>query len=311
MNALFPIETHALTKRFGSTLALDALDWRLPAGSVVGLLGRNGSGKSTLLQTALGLLLPTSGTVQTLGRSAAELTQHELARIGFVDQDASLLEWLTVEQHLRYVAALQPRWDTDLERRLVSEFELDRSQRIARLSKGMRQRLAILVATCHRPALLLLDEPVSALDPLARAQVLQFLLELVRDDGTTVVVSSHVLSDVEQVVDRVLCLQAGRVVEDTSLDALKEAFAEWIVTSPADLPPVFDENYVLERTGNGRRVRLAVRCGESELDRFRARYGVAVERRHLGLERIFPYLTTPAAQGSPARDASGAGEDRR
>lgn len=292
MMSTHPVELSALTKRFDETLALDAVDWTLSAGAAVGLVGRNGSGKTTLLQTVVGLLRPTSGRVETLGCPAERLDEDRLARLGFVDQDANLLDWLTVEQHVRYVASYQPRWDAQLEKRLREALELESKPRVGVLSKGMRQRLALLLAVCHRPQLLLLDEPVSALDPVARQEALALILERVIEDGASVVISSHVLHDVEKVVDRVLCLDAGQVVADASLDTLKEAFAEWIVTPTAgDLPARWSESFVLAGEGGGRQARLTVRAGDEELERFRAQHGVHVERRSLGLEQIFPLLS--------------------
>lgn len=298
MDLTHPLQFRSLTKRFGPTLALDQVDWDLPRGSSVGLIGRNGAGKSTLLHTALGLVVPTSGECLTLGERAAALGAEALSRIGFVDQSVQLLDWLDVGQHIEYVAAMQPRWDRDLERVLVNAFELDRGVRVGSLSGGMRQRLAVLLAVAHRPALLLLDEPVSAQDPVARVDVLKLLLERVVDDGTTLVISSHVLRDVEKVVDRVLCLDAGRVVADEELDTLKERYAEWIVTRRgAALPTRFDEPYVLAHEGHGELARLSVDGDAHDLAAFRARHGVDVERRPLELERIFPLLARAARQG--------------
>jgi len=294
---LHPLVLRNVTRRFGDILALDHVDWTAAAGTAVGLVGRNGSGKSTLLRVACGLLLPSSGTCETLGRAVAELGAAELSRIGYVDQDAELLDWLTVEQHVRYVAAMQPRWDRELERRLRSSLELDPRAVVGELSRGTRQRLAVLLALAHRPELLLLDEPVSGIDPLARPALLDLCLERVVQDGATLVVSSHVLHDVERIVDHLLCLDDGRVVADASVDELKEGFAEWIVTSRGrELPERFPEPFVLAREGNGRHARLAVRAGEEELLAFRARHGVEVERRGLDLERIFPLLTGPLAR---------------
>ena len=292
-NDTSPLELSALTKRFGATSALDRVDYRLPRGAAVGLVGRNGSGKTTLLQTAAGLLLPTEGACRTLGRPVAELGEGELARIGYVDQECELLDWMTVDQHVRYVAAFQPRWDDALATRLQGELELPADQRVGALSMGMRQRLAVLLAVGHRPELLLLDEPVSAQDPLAREQLLRLLLERVIEDGASLLVSSHVLHDVEKVVDRILCLDAGRIVEDASLDELKERYAEWVVTAHGpEAAPSYDEPFVLAREGSGRQVRLAVRAGDDELERFRARHGVQVERRRLDLERIYPLIAS-------------------
>ena len=292
MNPALPIQTLDLTKRFGETLALDAVDWNVRAGTAVGLVGRNGSGKSTLLNTLVGMLRPTSGTCRTLGVDAMRLSEEELVRIGFVDQEAELLDWLTIEQHVRYVASFQPRWDRALEAKLRDELELTEKKRVGNLSKGMRQRLALLMAVCHRPELLVLDEPVSALDPLARQDALQMILNRLIDDGSTVVISSHVLHDVEKIVDHVLCLEQGRVVEDASLDELKESFAEWIVTDPeTPLPREFSEPYVLTREGNENHARLRVRATDEDLSQFQARHRVRVQANRLDLERIFPLLT--------------------
>ncbi|MEZ6018326.1 MAG: ABC transporter ATP-binding protein [Planctomycetota bacterium] len=296
-----PIETHDLTRRFGETVALAGISWTAPAGTATGLVGRNGSGKSTLLRIVTGLLLPDGGSCTTLGRPVAALGAHELSRLGYADQEAELLDWLTVDQHVRYMAAMQPRWDADLERRLREALELEPRKVVGELSKGMRQRLAVLLALAHRPELLLLDEPVSGVDPTMRQVVLDLCMERVIQDGATLVISSHVLHDVEKVVDRVLCLDAGRVTADASIDDLKEGYAEWIVTSPErELPAQFAEPFVLTRDGNGRYARLAVRAGNDELMAFRARHGVTVERRSLDLERIFPLISSAdGAQKEP------------
>lgn len=286
-----PLQAQGLTKDYGATRALAAVRWEPPAGSSTGLIGTNGAGKTTLLQIAAGLVVPTGGTCHTLGVRAHELGAGELARIGYVDQAAELLDWLTVEQHVRYVASFQPRWDRALERDLRQRLELTDNKRVGSLSKGMQQRLALLLAVCHRPRLLLLDEPVSALDPLARIEALELILERVVEDGTTVVISSHGLFDVEKIVDRVLCLDRGRVVADAALDDLKESYAEWVVTArDKDLPREFPESFVLVREGEGRRARLAVRAGERERQEFARRYGAAIESKHLDLEHIFPLL---------------------
>jgi len=287
----YVFEAKGLTRRFGEKIALDAIDVAIPAGSVVGLIGRNGSGKTTLIDHVLGLRLPTSGSCRTFGVETSELGARELGRVGAVHQENRLLAWMSVEQHLRYVAAFHPRWDEGRERRLVEELELSRDERIHKLSPGNAQKLAVVLAMCSRPELLLLDEPVSAMDPIARERLLKFLLELVRSDRTTVVVSSHVLRDVERVVDRVLCLERGRVCADVELDELLESYGEWVVTSEnGGLPASFDEAFVLHRGGGGSRARLVVRDGEPHRAEFERRHHVLVERRPINLEAIFPFL---------------------
>lgn len=289
--SLCPVEAEHLTKSYGDSLALDGVTWSLAPGSATGLIGRNGSGKSSLIHSVMGLCLPSSGRCRTLGVPSGELSDGQLARIGFVDQDAQLLDWLTVEQHIRYVAAFRPDWDRDLERSLINEIDLPPRKRVGTLSKGMRQQLAVVLAIAFRPELLVMDEPLASLDPLVRRDVLSWMLEGVIEDGTTLLISSHLLHDLEKVVDRVLCLDAGRTLVDADIDDLKEQHAEWFVRSSGpDLPAEFAEDYVLAASGDRRQMRLVVRAGADELERFRARYSVQVEPLGLSLERIFPFL---------------------
>ncbi len=284
-------EARGLTKRFGSTDALVDVDLALPAGAVVGLIGKNGSGKTTLLRHVIGLQLPTAGWCRTFGCATADLGAAELARIGVVHQEGRFLQWMRVQQQLRYIASFYERWDADLEERLVDELELDLRQRVAALSPGNVQKLAIIAAVCHHPALLLLDEPISALDPIARSQMLRFLLELIREEGTTVVISSHVLHDIETIVDRIVCLERGRLCAWAPLDELLERYEEWVVTSPAGaLPARFNEAYVVTQQVTSQRARLLVRDAAPDLGAFSVRYAAGVETRAVNLERVFPDL---------------------
>lgn len=289
MRSIF--STRQLSKRFGSTLALDQVDLELTPSSIVGLLGRNGGGKTTLLRHAVGLYLPSQGSAATFGVPCAQLGHAELSRIGFVPQENRLLEWMTVEQHLRYVATFYGSWDREREVRLRRELELEPDTLVGALSSGNLQKLVILLAVCHHPELLILDEPASDLDPIARAAFLEFLLEVVRDDGATVVVSSHVLRDVERIVDWVVCLDRGRVTADAALDELKEGHAEWLVTAPdGHLPSRFAEPYVLRQTVDGRRASLLVQPAPGDLESFLGTYRCDVVSRPLNLDELFPLL---------------------
>ncbi|HUF65230.1 MAG TPA: ABC transporter ATP-binding protein [Gemmatimonadaceae bacterium] len=216
-------EFQGVTKRFGKTVALDDITYTAPRQSVIGLIGKNGSGKSTLIRHVIGLYLPTSGDCTTLGKPARDLGRAELSRIGVAHQNDSFLPWMRARQLLRYVSSFYETWDTGWERRLMSELEVDEDARVGAMSPGNAQKLSLVLATCHRPELLLLDEPLSALDPIARQDVLAMILDFFRDEQSTIVVSSHILSDIERVADRVLWLETGRVVADTTLDDLKES----------------------------------------------------------------------------------------
>lgn len=292
-----PFQARSLTKRFGDRTALDAIDLDLRPRSMIGLLGRNGSGKTTLMRHILGLYLPSSGSATTLGRPAHRLRHRELVEVGFVPQEIRLLDWMTVEQQLSYVSRFYPRWDRQRERRLRQRLELSPDAQIGGLSTGDLQKLAVILSVCHHPSVLLLDEPVSDLDPIVRARLLEFLLELLEEDRATVLVSSHVLRDVEKIVDWVLCLDQGRLVADAELDDLKERYAEWIVRSPqAELPERFGETFVLEQEVTGGQARLRVDRSRGRLEEFRTAHRVEVESRPLGLEEIFPLLIErPAA----------------
>jgi ABC-2 type transport system ATP-binding protein len=284
-------EMRGVTKRYGRTAALDAVDLGVPAGSIVGLVGRNGSGKSTLLRHVTGMVLPQEGECVTLGRPAAELERAELARIGAVHQHEKLLPWMRAGQLLEYVASFYERWDAALERTLVAELEVDLRARVGSLSPGSLQKLSVIVATCHHPELLLLDEPLSDLDPMGRQAVLAMLLDRFSSDEMTIVISSHMLRDIEPVIERLVCLERGRVVADDALDDLKERYAEWIVTSPEGrLPAAFAEPFVVSWRGDDRRARLLVRDAAAHEAAFAAAHGALVEARPLSLEELFPLL---------------------
>lgn len=282
-----------VTKTYGKHTALADVSLEIPTGHVVGLLGRNGAGKTTLLHLASGLVLPTSGMCRTLGRPSGELDSPELTRLGLVMQEGKFIEWMTVAQHLDFTGSFYPTWDRDLQQRLVDTLEVPLKRKIADLSTGDRQKVGILLGVCHRPALLLLDEPMSSLDPIARAAMLDVLLERLRDDGCTVVISSHLLDDVEKVVDWIIALDAGRITENAALDELQESYAEWTVTAATSraLPARFAEPFIVAQENRERVARLTVRTREPDTaEKFSAAHGVQVAARPLNLGEMFPLL---------------------
>ncbi|MSU50934.1 MAG: ABC transporter ATP-binding protein [Opitutus sp.] len=289
-----PLVTHALTKRFGrgGPAALNSLTLEISPGRVVGLLGRNGAGKSTLLHVACGLLLPTSGTCVTLGHPCGELDAPELSRIGFMPQENAFLAWMTGRQQLDFNASFYPAWDPAREQRLLTDLELDPSRKIGQLSVGDQQKLGLMLAVCHRPQVLLLDEPMSALDPIVRKRLMAFVVDLVREDGSTIVLSSHILADVEKIVDWVVVLDRGELALDSALDDVQETYAEWIVTAAGDtLPARFTEPWVLAREGDARQARLCVRTpGDVAEHAFATAHGATIARRAMNLEQLFPVL---------------------
>ncbi len=201
---------------------LDGVSFPVAAGEVVGLLGRNGAGKTTLINIAIGLLSPQSGTVRVFGTSPTEDPVAVKRRVGYVSEDQILPPRSTVAELIDFHRYLFPRWDTALERQLVERFALQPKSRIHKLSKGQARQVALLCAVCHRPELLLLDEPAGGLDPVARREFLKTAIQLLNREGTAILFSSHNMSDVERIGGRVVLLDRGRVRIDRDLDRIRE-----------------------------------------------------------------------------------------
>ena len=285
-------EAVGLTKFFAQTAALYEVSLTLSGPSVIGLIGRNGSGKTTLLRHVVGLQLPTSGQARTFGTPVGGLQAEQLSRIGVVPQTPTFLGWMTVDAQLRYLSRFYPRWDETRQSRLFDVLELQDWAKIDGLSAGGVQKLAIVAALCHHPELVLLDEPVAHLDPIVRERFLAFLLEVVQEDQATVVISSHVLYDIESIADWIVCLNAGKVTADAALDDLKERFVEWQVSPRGgDLPDHFDEPFIVhENLLTPRGARVVVRTGDADLAGFQRAHDVDVAVESLNLQGLFPVL---------------------
>jgi ABC-2 type transport system ATP-binding protein len=204
------VEARGLGKRYGSRWALTDCTLSVPPGRVTGLVGPNGAGKTTLLHLATGLLAPTTGTIEVAGGPPAD-SAAQLARVGFVAQDTPTYAGLSVADHLRLGAHLNPGWDAQLARDRIRSLGLDPVQKAGKLSGGQRAQLALTLAIAKRPELLILDEPVASLDPLARRDFLQDLIQATAEYQMSVVLSSHLVADVERVCDYLIVLAAARV----------------------------------------------------------------------------------------------------
>jgi ABC-2 type transport system ATP-binding protein len=204
------LEASGLGKRFRRRWALSDCTLSIPEGKVVGLVGPNGAGKTTLLHLAVGLLTPSSGAVEVLGGRPAD-GPEQLGRVGFVAQDTPTYAALSVADHLHLGEWLNPRWDKDVASQRIDRLGLDPGQRAGSLSGGQRAQLALTLAIAKRPQLLILDEPVASLDPLARSEFLRSLTEVVAEHGVSVVLSSHLVADLERVCDYLVVLVASRV----------------------------------------------------------------------------------------------------
>ena len=213
------LEARELGKRFRRRWALSDCTLVIPKGKVVGLVGPNGAGKTTLLHLAVGLLTPSTGTVEVLGGRPAD-GPEQLGRVGFVAQDTPTYAALSVAEHLRLGEWLNPRWDKDVAAQRIERLGLDPGQRAGSLSGGQRAQLALTLAIAKRPQLLILDEPVASLDPLARSEFLRSLAEVVAERGVSVVLSSHLVADLERVCDYLVVLVASRVQVAGEIDTL-------------------------------------------------------------------------------------------
>jgi ABC-2 type transport system ATP-binding protein len=280
-----------VTKLFGSKAALDGVSVDVFPGDIVGVLGKNGAGKTTLLETLLGFGPPTQGATTVFGEDALRLSASAKGRIGFVPQQEELLGMLTGKQQLAIVAAFHENWDPALIDRLVREWGVPLGPRIATLSVGERQKLAVLAAFGHHPDLLVLDEPVASLDPIARRQFLRELFAIAEDDARAVLFSSHIVSDLERAANKVWIVKDGRLYWQGDTDALKESVVRLHVRARAPLPPDLGvSNALTVRVDGSTATATVANWQAASVDALRERLEAAIEVEPLALEEIFVEL---------------------
>ncbi len=232
------IEVRKLSRHFKNSEALCDVDLDVPNGSVFGLIGLNGAGKTTLIHHLIGALKPQSGSVSVLGLDPVKEPVELLRRVGYMTEEDSLPSWMSVQEMIDFSRAIYSTWDDAYATQLCEMFQLLPQQKLKRMSKGQRARVALLVAIAHRPELLILDEPSSGLDPIARSDILEAIIRTVSRDGGTVLFSSHLLEEVQRVCDWVAILHAGAIVQSLPIDDIANRFLEvtFVVQSPVDLP---------------------------------------------------------------------------
>jgi ABC-2 type transport system ATP-binding protein len=231
MNAALPLSCSGIHKRYGDQSVLEDVSLALPPGSVVGLIGRNGSGKTTLIRILMGLAQPNAGKAWICGEPALLAGDAVKARLGYVPQLPDAFGWMRVSDMFDLLATFYPDWDRQFVQQSMQRWNVDTKKRLGRLSPGERQRVALTRALAPRPQLLVLDEPASALDPVARRELLRELAVRAADSGTTVLFSTHIVSDLERVASHVAFLHEGRLLLDTAMDELKETHARLTVPS--------------------------------------------------------------------------------
>jgi ABC-2 type transport system ATP-binding protein len=291
------LTTTGLGKRYRRTWALKDCSLSVPAGRVVALVGPNGAGKTTLLHMIVGLLSPDEGNVTVLGGSAG--TRETASRVSFLAQDKPLYEGFSVADMMRFGAHTNPRWDEELASHRLAELGIPSDRRVGRLSGGQQAQVALTMALAKRPELLVLDEPLANLDPLARHEVMRGLMTAVADGGMTVLLSSHVMSDLVDTCDWLVVLNSGRVQVSGDIEELLGAHR--LLTGPVELADgVANRLPVVDDTRTDRQATLLVHAEKPALDPRWTTRGVSLE------ELVLAYLRRPAAAALPRPVLAGA-----
>ncbi|MGH7715372.1 MAG: ABC transporter ATP-binding protein [Vulcanimicrobiaceae bacterium] len=285
------IEIEALRKSFGDHAALDGLNLRVPTGSVFGFLGRNGAGKTTTIKHLLGLTKADGGSARIFGHAVNDpgASVGIRRRIGFVTEEKDLYPYMTVDSIIRFTRPFFPDWRRDLEQRYLDLFDLPRGKAIARLSKGMRSKLMLLLAISHGAELLILDEPMEGLDPVVAEELLRELVAIAADQGTTIFFSSHQLPDVEQIANHVAIIDRGKAVLAGDLDDLKTHYQRLSITCSAEPPSDIGRLDGVESVHrSGRMLSILVsRNADSVAAQLRQLPGAVVERFPVTLKEVF------------------------
>jgi ABC-2 type transport system ATP-binding protein len=284
------IETAGLTKHYGRVEAVRQLTLRVGAHRITGFLGRNGAGKSSTIKMLLGMSRPTSGTGRMLGRPIDDARESvEIRRrVAYVAEDKQTYAYMTVAQMIAFTRSFYDDWRPDVETRLRTQFDLPLSRKVKALSKGMRTKLALLLALARRPQLLILDEPSEGLDPVSIEELLQALVAAAAE-GTTVFFSSHQIAEVERIADHVCVLDRGRLVVDASLEAIRSDYRR-IEVGFAGEPPASEWGAELVGPAHisGRQVTLMVRGNaDAVIERAYSAGAVAVESSGVSLREVF------------------------
>ena len=282
------VQAEHLSKAFGNKQVLHDLSFNVMPGDVIGVLGKNGAGKTTLLELMLGFTPPTSGDIRVFGHESRQLPGAIKRRVGFVPQQDELLDSLAAGDQLNLIASFYPHWDKELVDQLCAAWNIDLSARVKTMSVGERQKLSILLAFGQRPDLLVLDEPVASLDPLARRQFLEQLVELSTDPTRAVVFSSHIVSDIERLANRIWILKEGRLYWHGELDALKESIVRLHLQSAGTLPERLDlPGLVSWRRHDTGAVAIVKDWSEKRQQALQERLACDIQIESLGLEEIF------------------------
>ena len=291
------ISASHLAKKFARNDVLRDINLNIQQGQVVGLLGTNGAGKTTLIKCLLGLLRPTGGHCEIFGENSWNLSAKAKSRLGYVSQEFAVLPWMKVQASTEYVGAFYEHWDYDFVNHLLDEWKLDRSDRVGVLSVGQRQKLAVILAMGHRPELLILDEPVASLDPVARRQFLKSMIEYTSDEKHTIFFSTHITSDLERIATHVAIVQEGLIGYSGELDALKNQVKRLRIRSDKELPADLQVPGTIRSRVEGKHALITVtEMSQTTRDSVTERWQADVDVEDLNLEEIFLELSGTSSE---------------
>ena len=291
------ITVSELTRRFGARTALASVSLSVTRGAVHGLVGANGAGKTTLIKHILGLLRAQSGSVRVFGLDPVADPVAVLSRIGYLSEEKDLPGWMRVDELIRYSRAFYPAWSHGYAEELRQTFDLDPTMKIRDLSRGQKAQAGLLIALAYRPELLVLDEPSSGLDPIVRRDILGAIIRTIANEGRTVLFSSHLLEEVEQVADHVTMIDQGRIALSAPMEALKESYRCVTVHFAKSRPQLPHAAGALRWDGGGREWTAVVDRDSGELEAAVASWGGRVVAEHVpSLDELFiAYVGTPSA----------------
>lgn len=280
------VRVENVSRHFRGVAALDQVSLQIPIGSIFGLVGLNGAGKTTLIRHLIGSYKPQQGAVMVLGSNPCRDPEGVLKSVGYLTEEDSLPKWMRVGDLIDFTRAVYPSWDDQYSAQLCEMFSLSRGSKLRSLSKGQRARAGLLVAIAHRPQLLLLDEPSSGLDPIARSDILEAIIRTISEDGRTVLFSSHLLDEVDRVCDAVALMHEGKIIESLTTEQLEARYAEVICRprepwqSPPKIPGAIGWNRIDQEWSA--MVEVATYNSSQWQDA-----GVVVQHREITLDRWF------------------------
>jgi ABC-2 type transport system ATP-binding protein len=289
------IEAKGLTRYYGKKRGIRDLDITVPEGAILGLLGENGSGKTTTLKLAMGALLPDRGQITTLDDDPGKMKPEVRARIGWMADALAVPDRMTLRQAMELQAAYFPTWDHTFAAKLAAQFEIEDSACFRELSLGQKRRFMLTLVIAQMPDLIVLDEPASGLDPAARRQFIDLLIEQAAERSVTIVLSSHILSDVERLVDHVAFMKEGRVVGGGVLEELRERYKRLCLPSDTQAALV-EKRFQVRQTDN---LGDAWRAVVTDFDPASLN-GIDATIEHLNLEELFLVFNTPQKETAPA-----------